>query len=258
GFDGIDINLGCPDKNVAKRGGGAGLIKTPELAKDIVKSVKRGVKEWSEGKSLSEFGLPENIVYRVASKKLKVERREMPVSIKTRIGYDKIVIEDWALHLLETEPANISIHGRTLKQMYTGEADWEAIARAAEIIKKTETLVLGNGDVKDLRSAEEKIKKYGVDGVLIGRAAFGNPWIFAGREADFGEKLDVAIEHAKYFESIFPEKKFYTMKKHLAWYAHGFSGARDLRVKLMSAENAEECEKIISEFKLGISSLTLE
>lgn len=251
GFDGIDINMGCPDKNVAKRGGGAALIKTPDLAKEIVSKTKQGVKEWAEGKKLEDFALPESIVKIVKSYKPKVKRKELPVSVKTRIGYDEVVVEDWVTHLLEVEPANISIHGRTLKQMYRGEADWEAIGKAASIIKKTETLVLGNGDAKDLSSAQKKVEKYGVDGALVGRAFFGNPWVFSEKEVSVSQKLDVAVEHAKHFETVFEDRKFYNMRKHLAWYSHGFFGAKELRIKLMKAENAQECEKIIEEFKLG-------
>ncbi|MEK7453228.1 MAG: tRNA-dihydrouridine synthase [Patescibacteria group bacterium] len=258
GFDGIDINMGCPDKNVAKRGGGAGLIRTPELAKDIIRSVQIGVRDWVNGKSLEEFGLSESIINKAKNRKTEIRKIEIPISVKTRIGYDDIVIEEWVKHLLEMEPANISIHGRTLKQMYTGLADWDAIGRAAEIIKKTDTLVLGNGDIKDLISANSSIEKYGLDGVLIGRAVFGNPWIFSNAEVSISDKLDVAIEHAKHFEKIFKDRKFYNMKKHLSWYSHGFFGAKELRIRLMKASNATECESIISEFEMGIKSLTLE
>ncbi len=248
GFSGIDINMGCPDKNVAKRGGGAALIKTPDLAKEIIIKTKEGVRDWAEGKKLEEFDLPKNIINQLRGSTPKL-RKKIPVSVKTRIGYEKIVIKEWVKHLLEVEPANISIHGRTLKQMYAGEANWDAIAEAAEIIKKTETLVLGNGDITDLASAKKHTEKYRVDGVLVGRAFFGNPWLFSGKEVSVSEKLDVAVEHAKYFEKILKGRKFYNMRKHLAWYAHGFPGAKELRIKLMRAENAKECEKIIADFK---------
>ncbi len=250
GFDGIDINMGCPDKNVAKKGGGAALILNPKLAKEIILKTKKGIKEWTEGRSLKSFGLPDNILNLLSGPTAKFgkDRREVPVSVKTRIGYDKVVIVDWVKHLLDAKPANISIHGRTLKQMYTGSADWEAIAKAAEVIKKTGTLVLGNGDVKSKKEAEKKAKEYGVDGVLIGRAAFGNPWVFSDKEPKVKEKLKIAVEHAKKFEEIFKNRKFYNIRKHLAWYSHGFSKAKELRIKLMKAENAKECELIINEF----------
>jgi len=248
GFDGLDINMGCPDKNVAKRGGGAALIKTPGLAKKIISETQKGIKEWSEGKKIEDFDLPENIIDKIKNNNSNNDRLEIPVSVKTRIGYDKVEIEEWVKHLLEMEPANISIHGRTLKQMYSGEADWEAIKRASEMIHKTETLVLGNGDIKSHKQAKENIKKYGVDGVLIGRAVFGNPWILSGEEVSVKDKLQVAKEHARHFETIFEDRKFYNMRKHLAWYSHSFDGAKELRIKLMKAENAKECGKIIDDF----------
>jgi tRNA-dihydrouridine synthase len=254
GFSGIDINMGCPDKNVAKRGGGAALIKNPELAKNIILKTKQGIKDWSEGKNLEGFGLPEKILKLSKSKfgskasKFGPERNIIPVSVKTRIGYNEVVIEDWVKYLLELELANISIHGRTLKQMYTGSADWDAIKRAADIIKKTDTLVLGNGDVRSLLDAEEKIEKYSVSGVLVGRATFGNPWFFSGRIPTISERLEAAIEHTEYFEKIFPNKKFYNIKKHLVWYSQGFKNAKELRIELMKAENASDCKKIITVF----------
>ncbi len=251
GFDGIDINMGCPDKNVAKRGGGAALIKNPKLAKDIIKNVKKGIRDWSEGKSLKEFGLSDDMIDIINLQKKTNNKKVIPVSVKTRIGYDKIEIKDWVLHLLEEEPANISIHGRTLKQMYMGEANWEAISEAADIIHKTETLVLGNGDVLSASEVEERVAQYGVDGVLIGRATFGNPWVLSGEKVSVEKKLKVAIEHANKFEEIFKDRKFYNMRKHLAWYAHGFSGAKELRMNLMKAENAKECEIIINNFLLS-------
>jgi len=259
GFSGMDINMGCPDKNVAKRGGGAALIRTPELAKEIILSAKRGVKDWANGKPLKDFGLPENILERASELRssripeLNEEGVEIPVSVKTRIGYDEVVIVDWVSHLLEVEPANISIHGRTLKQMYTGSANWDAIAEAAEIIKKTDTLVLGNGDIKTLDDAKEKIKKYGVDGVLVGRALFGDPWFFSGIAPSLEERLNVAVEHCRYFEQTCPEKKFYNIKKHLAWYSHGFKNAKELRIQLMNVGSADECQKIIDEFKNNLT-----
>jgi len=251
GFDGIDINMGCPDKNVAKRGGGAALILTPDNAKKIIKRTKEGIKEWSEGKDLKEFDLPENIIKAVKKKKVKAEKRNIPVSVKTRIGYDKNVIEWWVEHLLEAEPANISIHGRTLKQMYTGSADWDSISKAAAIIKKTKTSVLGNGDIASMEDAKEKIKTYGVDGVLVGRATFGNPWFFSSKIPSIEERLKVALEHAELYEKTFGGRKFHNMRKHLAWYAHGFQNSKELRMELMKAEDSKECEKIINKFISG-------
>ncbi len=255
GFDGIDINMGCPVSKVAAKGSGAALIRTPELAKELVRMTKKGVKDWAEGISLEKAGVHEDMIAVIKTLKSRdgvdafpgmdltgqSTRKVIPVSIKTRIGYDTIVAEEWVKHLLEVEPANISMHGRTLKQLYMGLANWEEIAKACKVVKASGlgTTFLGNGDVKSMDDAHEKIKNYGVDGVLIGRSTFGNPYFFAGREPTPKEGLQAAIEHSKYFENL-NHIGFQNIKKHLGWYCKGFEGAKELRIKLMQAENAEE------------------
>ncbi len=216
GFDGVDINMGCPARKVTGRGEGAGLIKNPELAGGIIEAVKKGV----DGK--------------------------IPVSVKTRIGFDKAEPEWWRF-LATQDLAAVTIHGRTFKQLYEGRADWEAIREAAKIIRSEKTLFLGNGDVESRADALAKCKKYGVDGVLIGRGAWGNPWVFTGEEIGMKEKLNVAVEHARKFEEIFPEDRFFIMRKHLSWYAKGFENASELRNKLVMTNGADEVEKVISD-----------
>ncbi len=251
GFDGIDINMGCPAKSIASKGAGASLILTPELAKKIVRKTRQGCEDWAAGKTMEEAGVHVDIIAwvnknRPAAAAEPPAGKILPVSVKTRIGYDKITIEEWVKHLLETEPVNISIHGRTLKQMYTGKADWEAIASAAAIIHQTKTTVLGNGDILNISQAHEHIKKYGVDGVLIGRAAFGNPWVFRDKEGTVEERLEIAREHATLHQRIFGESYFMPMRKHLSWYCKGFTGAAEIRQKLMTAKNASDVENILN------------
>ncbi len=247
GFDGVDINMGCPAKNISARGAGAGLIQTPKLAKEIIRAVKKGCEDFYAGRSSQDLELPQATKRFMAAKwqASGQKRKLLPVSVKTRIGFDEIVIEDWVRHLLEAEPVNISIHGRTLKQMYTGEADWEAIGRASHIIKETETSVLGNGDIKNLIDAKEKLTRYNLDGVLIGRASFGNPWIFQSYLPTLSERMQIAIEHAHKYEELYGPAFFHPMRKHLAWYMHGFSGAKELRLQLIQSNSANEVEKIL-------------
>lgn len=254
GFDGIDINMGCPVTKVAAKGSGAALIKTPELAKKLVMMTKKGIKDFAEGISLEEAGVHPDMIGAIKKNahwfpKMNLEklaRKIIPVSVKTRIGYDKIVAEEWVKHLLEVEPANISMHGRTLKQLYMGLANWEEIAKAGAVVKASGlgTTFLGNGDVKSMTDANEKIKNYGVDGVLVGRAVFGNPYFFEGREPTIKEGLEAAIEHSKYFENL-NHIGFQNIRKHLGWYVKGFEGAKELRIKLMQLENAGDVEKEI-------------
>lgn len=250
GFDGIDINMGCPDKSIMRFGGGGSLIGNPKLAAEIVQATKNGINDWVAGKEVEDFGLPENIVaYCEINKNKKIRREAVPVSVKTRIGMRTDTITEWAKYLSEMDLANVTIHGRTLKQMYSGVSDWEAIAKGAEIIKNknSDVTVIGNGDIKTIDQGKEMTKIYGVDGFLIGRAAMGDPFIFSGQQVDVREKLMAAIEHAKYYEKIFKDRSFINIRKHLVWYVRGFEGASEVRSRLMKADNAKECEKIILE-----------
>ncbi len=248
GFDGVDINMGCPAHNIASKGAGAALILTPEVAKEIVRQTRRACEDWGAGKTMEQAGLHQNIIDWVNKNRPKnlSAKKVLPVSLKTRIGYDQITIEEWMKHLLEVEPVNISIHGRTLKQGYSGAADWEAIGRAATIIHQTETTVLGNGDIQNMAQAYERIQQYGVDGALIGRAAFGNPWIFKNKEGTVPERLEIAKEHTLIHQRIFGASYFMPMRKHLGWYCKGFNGASEIRQKLMHATSAIDVENILN------------
>src|SRR5919108_3900559 len=140
GFDGVDINMGCPAKKVAAKGSGAALILNPTLARSIIRSVRQGIRDWFEGQTLSDLKVAPEVIQKIRTANrvragLETPRRRdfIPVSVKTRIGYDRIVVEEWMKTLLEEKPAVISLHGRTLRQGYKGSADWETIARAADI-----------------------------------------------------------------------------------------------------------------------------
>ncbi len=228
GFDGIDINMGCPVKNVTKIGGGAALIKDPERAKKIIEETKKGA-------------------------------GNLPVTVKTRIGYNRIIVKEWMEHLLETEPAAITLHMRTAKEMSKVEAHWEEIHLAVEMTKKSNTLIFGNGDITDLGHADEIIKETNLDGVMLGRAIFGNPWLYdRNRKYEdilLDERLTVMVEHAELYESIFTginSKSFLLMRKHILAYISGFKGAKELRLRLQSVESASEVKEIVSSFKSSV------
>ena len=257
GFDGMDINMGCPMHKVEDQGSGAGLIRTPEVAKEIVRQAKQGMADWAAGKvKISDLIVSEEVkkwVYTHAQH--KIEKVALPVSVKTRVGVDSIVVEEWMEHLMEVRPANISLHGRTLRQLYQGSADWEAIGRAAGVVHKHGGHILGNGDVLSLQDGMDKVKQFGVDGFLIGRFAEGNPGIFLqGMEpCNKEQQLTWMLEHVRVYESIYkPELEvpgdvrwFMPMRKHLAWYCKGFPGASELRSRLMLTNNVEEVGEII-------------
>ncbi len=250
GFDGIDINMGCPANKVARRNSGAGLIRVPDQAKKIIRTVKQATKDWEEGITLEKAELRPKLITALKEMSPKEgSRKELPVSVKTRTGIDSIIAEEWVQHLLEEEPAVIALHGRTLKQMYSGEANWEVIGEVAKVVHQTDTLFLGNGDVKSIEDAKEKIKTYGTDGALVGRALCGNPWFFSGHDPTMEDRFKAALDHAQYFEEFSMKHAFFAMRKHLAWYCKGFDGARELRAQLMQTNNSDEVAKTFSEFK---------
>lgn len=249
GFDGVDINMGCPDRSVAKKGAGAGLIRTPDLAKSIIRTVQTAVKDWSEGKTMQEGTVHERIIEEVSiyQKRYKIisSRKMIPVSVKTRIGYDRVQTDEWIKHVLETQPDNLTVHGRTLAQMYTGKADWEEIAKAVQLAKQYHISVMGSGDVQSVSEAKDKMSEFGVNGVIIGRASFGNPWIFTEHIPTPQERIEVAKEHARIFTELLPESHYLSMRKHLSWYCRGFHNATSYRERLMQVTNYDEVVAIL-------------
>jgi nifR3 family TIM-barrel protein len=222
GFDGVDINMGCPDKTVEKQGAGAALIKNPHVAKELVAAVKRGVNNL------------------------------LPVSVKTRLGYNSDELEKWLPELLEAEPSAIIIHARTRKEMSKTPAHWDRVRRAVEIRnnKNMSTLIIGNGDVCDLNDAFKKCTESFAEGAMLGRAIFGRPWLFAhSRELANREKLEVLKEHVALFdEKLGKVKSFAVMKKHFKAYIKDFEGSSELRMNLMNSISAEEAMMIIDKY----------
>jgi nifR3 family TIM-barrel protein len=235
GFDGIDINMGCPDKSIEKQGAGACMIKNPESAALIIQAVKDGIAD--SGKNI-------------------------PVSVKTRVGYNKVEINTWIPFLLEQDIAALTIHARTRKEMSLVPARWEHVKEVVEIRNKmgVKTKIIGNGDALNIEDAKNKIAETGCDGVMLGRAIFGNPWLFdhltptlslarRGGNPTVEEKLKVMVEHTKLFEELLGDvKNFAIMKKHYKAYCNGFNGAKELRVKLMECDNARQIEALVANF----------
>jgi nifR3 family TIM-barrel protein len=265
GFDGLDINMGCPSKKVAAKGSGAALILNPGLAQSIIRTVRQGIKDWSEGQTLRDLKINPELINQIKiSNRLRTGRetpqcrRLIPLSVKTRLGYDQIVVEEWIQTLLEEKPSVISLHGRTLKQMYKGNADWEAIARAVATSKNSETMVLGNGDLRSMSDVYRRVRETNVDGVLLGRSAQGNPWIFRIKDQvkqalrsnvdasilhnaiSLEERLRVIIEHCIHFEEHLGIPRFMGMRKHLAWYCRAIHRASELRSQLVRVNNVRE------------------
>ena len=281
GFDGLDINMGCPSRNVAASGSGAGLIRTPELAHAIMRAARQGIADWAAGQSLGQAGLKCSREDLLRSMNLErtghptVPYRPIPLSVKTRLGYDSVVIEEWIDHLLAEEPAVISVHGRTLAQMYRGKADWTAIERAARRVRGSGTLLLGNGDLHSMHSVVERLHESAVHGVLVGRGTLGSPWFFRNKDrarlavrhswpdplakgtdhdpvGDLDVKLPLADrflvmqEHACRFELLFGAERFPRMRKHLGWYCKGFPRAAAMREAMVRACSSAEVSRIVT------------
>lgn len=223
GFDGVDINMGCPDASIEKQGAGAAMMKTPELVKDIVDAARMGV---------CDAGRP-----------------HMGVSVKTRIGYNSEAIDTWIPAVLAARPDALTVHLRTRKEMSKVDAHWELMPRVVMLRDQLapEVVLLGNGDVKDRADALMKIAESGADGAMIGRGIFGNPWVFMGRtDVTENERLAALVTLAHYFEAMKPGKSFYILKKHVKAFVTGFDNAAELRAKLMEATSASQMEEIVA------------
>lgn len=287
GFDGVDINMGCPSKNVVSSGSGAGLIRTPDLAHAIFQATRRGIEDWAGGQTLEQAGFKPARVAAVRrlnerrGSQSPTRRRLLPLSVKTRLGYDSVVVEAWIEHLLREQPAVISLHGRTLQQMYRGAADWSAIARAAALAKGTGTLLFGNGDVQSLDEVVRRVRNTGVDGVLVGRAVLGTPWFFRSKEqaralarkvsgisgescvidgVSLDQRFAILQDHARQFQTLCGQGQFHRMRKHLGWYSKGFPHAAALRARMFRVSSIDELETVIADYRTHgfVDSVQLE
>ncbi|MFZ3043819.1 MAG: tRNA-dihydrouridine synthase [Minisyncoccia bacterium] len=223
GFDGVDLNMGCPDRAIERQGCGSAMMKTPKVARAVIRAAKAA--------------------------------STLPVSVKTRVGYNKKSLDEWLPVILEEGPAAITIHLRTRKEMSLVPADWEHMKEAVEIRNKINpyVLLIGNGDVGSIEEGKQRVAETECDGVMIGRGMFGNPWVFAEKKSEdtpLAEKLAALTELAHDFEKIIPPKSFAILKKHIKAFVTGFAGAAELRAKLMQAESAAGLERILAENKV--------
>jgi tRNA-dihydrouridine synthase B len=258
GFDGIDINMGCPAKTVTQHGSGAALIGKPDLAVEIIRSVKQGISDWFTGKTkITDLKLNQktlevisrNQTYSQTNRHIKKTDLPPTISVKTRLGIDQSIIETWAEILLNQNLDFLTIHGRTLKQAYSGQADWSEIKKVVNLAKNTRTKIFGNGDITSRRQGLDYCQKYGVNGILIGRAAGGNPWCFSNHLATPQEKFSAMLLHAQIFSEVFPQRCFDSLRKHFLLYTADFPYAKSLRMKLVRLNSVKELLSLESEFQ---------
>ncbi|MCD8495175.1 MAG: tRNA-dihydrouridine synthase [Candidatus Pacebacteria bacterium] len=222
GYDGIDINMGCPDRTVNKQGAGAALCKNPPLAQEIIRATQAGAPH-------------------------------LPISVKIRIGWTRNEIETWLPALLEADPAVITIHARTRQELSKVPPHWDAVARAVEIRNASgkETRIIANGGIMNHDDSRHVVALTGCDGVMMGKAVFGNPWLFdeSKKTVTVRERLMVMLEHTELFlELIGDIKKFSVMKKHYKAYVHGFPSAKELRIELMDAPDYATIQARVQQF----------
>ena len=223
GFDGIDINMGCPQKRVTSHGGCAALINTPDLAKEIVLATREGA-------------------------------GQLPVSVKTRIGFKIIETEKWISFLLSLGLDALTVHGRTAAETPATPAHWDEIQKAVEIRNhlKCKTIILGNGDVTSYADGVKKCETYGADGVMIGRAILSNLWAFdrskEPHQPTLKESLLLMRRHVELFDTTWGDtRNFSILKKYFRLYIKGFDGASDYRMKLMDTTKPSDVYQIIDE-----------
>ena len=223
----IDINMGCPVAKVVSNGEGSALLKNPKLAAEIVRAVRGAV--------------------------------DIPVTVKIRIGWDKNSINavEMAKYLEDAGASLICVHGRTREQQYAPSADWSHIANVKRAVSVP---VIGNGDIFEPRDASKMLRETGCDGVMIGRGALGNPWIFENtinlfegreeRKIPQNEVIDVALSHLKLMIETKGERAgIAESRKHLGWYMKGIRGAAELRNRINCAESLPEIEEILLSLK---------
>ncbi len=224
GFDGIDINMGCPEKNVVKNGTCSALINNPVLAAEIIAATKKGA-----GK--------------------------LPVSVKTRIGFSKIQTEEWIGFLLKQDLAAITIHGRTRNEQSKVPAHWGEILKAVKLRDElgVKTLIVGNGDVTDYQEGIKKVKQTGVDGIMIGRGIFKDLWAF-DKSSKFKMKsskfmLQLLLKHARLFDKTWGNTKhFLILRRFFKIYVQDFPHAANLRNELMQTNNLKDVEQIVDDY----------
>ena len=222
GFDGIDINMSCPVRDVMKVGSGAAFINTPGLAAEVIAAAKDG----ADG---------------------------LPVSVKARIGVSKVVTEEWIGFLLKQHIDAITVHGRTAKELSNVSAHWDEIRKAVKLRDRIspETVIIGNGDIRSRKHAQEVHAGYGVDGVMIGRGVLVNPWVFekTSRTHTAAESLALLLKHTKLYTDTYPgERRFIAMRKYFKMYVRSFYGANMLLKQLMETKDFSQVQQLVKPY----------
>lgn len=225
-FDGIDINMGCPESSITAKGACAALMNNKVLAAEIINAVAKGA-------------------------------GNLPVSVKTRIGFSKIQTTEWIGFILQQKIDALIIHARTRKEMSKVPAHWSEFGKAVKLRNQINKniIIIGNGDIKSVSEGKLLAEKYGIEGVMIGRGVFEDAWVFAEKKFSptIAERITILSKHLRLYQNEAGEKLPYnTLKKYFKIYIREFDGASELRSKLMESRNVSEANHIISEHILLI------
>ena len=244
GFDGVDINMGCPTRKIIARGACSALINNQSLAAELIAAAREGAESAFAEYGDSHEGPPGRVQCAMP----------LPVSVKTRIGFKDVQVDQWCGFLLNQELALLTVHGRTSVQQSDGMADWREIQRAVSIRNRLapETLLIGNGDLREFSQFAEYPRRYGVDGVMVGRGIFENPFMF--RNARFHdlpgeEQVAWALEHLDEYRRVYEGRRnFEVMKKFFKIYLTEFEGAEKLQERIMAVHSYDDAEFLLREF----------
>lgn len=227
GFAGIDINMGCPEKGIVARGCCGGLIGHNDKAAEIIAAVKQGAPN-------------------------------LPVSVKTRIGLREIITEEWAGFLLTQDLAALTIHGRTVREMSKVPAHWDEIAKVVKLRNEmgVTTPIIGNGDIQNRAHGLQLAQESGVDGLMIGRGIFHDPFAFAKEPVTHepAEMIAILQHHLDLYEQWGSTLSFQTLKKYFKLYINSWPGAADLRAELMNSTTVAEIRSILAAYQPPVYS----
>lgn len=228
GFHGIDINMGCPQAKITRKGACAALINNPGLAAELIAALKQGIEESGS---------------------------RLPLSVKTRIGFDRPRTEEWCGFLLEQKISVLSVHGRTASQMSEGQADWREISRVVSLRDSMDidTLIVGNGDIVNSRQLDSYVRRFGVDGLMVGRGIFENLFLFRGSgqggpsfgELQAAERVAWALRHLAYYRDFYGQDRNYQIMKKFFKVYLAYEGADRIREEIMETENYDQAEAIL-------------
>lgn len=254
GFDGIDINMGCPAKTVTQHGSGAALIDQPTLAGQIISSCRRAIDDFQRQKaSIAKFKLKIKFLSRLDelllySRYTHQANYSPSLSVKTRLGTFEIN-HSW-LPFLSQQPLDfVTLHGRTLRQGYAGQADWSAIAHSADIFHQAGKKIFGNGDIQSRQQGIEYCQKFAVDGVLIGRSSLGNPWVFADTlNSNWSDHFQAFKDNADNFVRLFPDRRLDCLKNQGLAYTRFHPRAKELRQKIIHLESIADIYSLEADF----------